>query len=64
LSLKWSASSGLNGVSFNPASSTLLPRQTIRVQIRVPRHYCPTKGTFIFTGPGNAVKVEWYCYLG
>jgi hypothetical protein len=64
LSLKWSASSGLSGVSFNPASSTLLPRHTIRVQIRVPQHYCPTKGTFTFTGPANTVTVSWSCFVG
>ena len=65
LSLNWSAtSSGLKGVSFNPASSTLSPGQTIRVQITVPLSQCPTKGILTFTGPGNAVNVEWYCIAG
>ncbi len=65
LSLNWSASdSGLKGVSFNPASRTLSPGQTIRVQITVPLSQCPAKGILTFTGPGNAVNVEWYCIAG
>ena len=65
LSLGWSAtSSGINGVNFNPSRGTLSPGQTISVQITVPISDCPTKGTLTFTGPGNAVNVEWYCYLG
>jgi hypothetical protein len=65
LSLNWSASgSGLKGINFKPAGSTLSPGQTIRVQITVPRSDCPTKGILTFTGPGNAVTVEWYCTAG
>jgi hypothetical protein len=65
LSLNWSASSsGLNGVNFSPASGTLSPGQIIRVQISVPQSDCPTKGILTFTGPGNAVNVEWYCIVG
>jgi hypothetical protein len=62
LSLSWSAtSSGLNGVNFKPASSTLLPGQTIQVEITVPQNNCPAKGTLIFTGPGNTVNLAWSC---
>ncbi len=62
LSLNWSAtSSRLNGVNFKPASSTLLPEQTIRVEIAVPQSNCPAKGTLIFTGPGNTVNLALFC---
>ncbi len=65
LSLNWSAtSSGINGVKFNPSRGTLSPGQTISVQITVPISDCPTKGILTFTGPGNAVNVEWYCIAG
>jgi hypothetical protein len=66
LSLNWSAtSSGLQGVTFYPNSSTLSPGQTIRVQINVPQSNCPAKGpTLIFTGPANTVIVQWYCLAG
>lgn len=62
LSLSWSAtSSGLNGVNFKPASSTLLAGQVIQVEITVPQNNCLAKGTLIFTGPGNAVNLAWSC---
>ena len=62
LSLSWSATSnGLNGVNFKPASGTLPPGQTIRVEITVPQSNCPATGTLIFTGPGNTVNLAWYC---
>lgn len=62
LSLNWSASSsGLKGVNFKPGSGTLLPGQTIRVQITVPQSDCPTKGALIFTGPANTATVAWSC---
>jgi hypothetical protein len=65
LSLGWSAiSSGINGVNFNPSRGTLSPGQTFSVQITVPISDCPTKGILTFTGPGNAVNLEWYCILG
>jgi Viral BACON domain len=62
LSLNWSAtSSKLNGVNFKPASSTLLPEKTIRVEIAVPQSNCPAKGTLTFTGPGNTVNLALFC---
>ncbi len=61
LSLNWSASSRLKGVNFSPAGGTLLPGQTTRVKITVPRSDCPIKGALIFTGPANTVNVSWYC---
>ena len=66
LNLNWSStSSGLKGVSFKPASSTLLPGQTILVQITVPQSNCPTKSAaLLFTGPANTVNVSWYCIVG
>jgi len=64
LSLNWSASSsGLKSVIFSPSRGTISPGQTIPVQVRVPQRDCPTKGILTFTGPGNAVNVEWSCYL-
>lgn len=64
VSLDWSASSGINGVNYNPVSGTLQPGQTMPVQITVPISACPTKGSLTFTGPGNAVNVEWSCTAG
>jgi hypothetical protein len=65
LSVTWSASSsGINGIIINPSRGMLSPGQTISVQIAVPISSCPTKGIVTFTGPGNAVNVEWYCILG
>jgi hypothetical protein len=64
LNLSWSASSsGIKGISFKPASSTLSPRQTIRVQIMVPKSDCPVRGTLSFTGPANTVTVTWSCTI-
>jgi hypothetical protein len=64
-SLHWSANSGINGVSFSPARGTLLPGQSVPVQISVPQSNCPIRGsTLTFTGPANTVTVTWSCNAG
>lgn len=64
LSLSWSASStGVAGIAFNPASDTIAPGQSERVEILVPSNNCQTSTTLIFTGPVNTVSVAWTCTL-
>jgi hypothetical protein len=45
--LTWSAhSSGITGITFNPASGVLAPGATASVSISVPDTVCPTRATF------------------
>src|SRR6266700_2519029 len=66
LSLNWSATSSVNNITISPTSSTLRSGQTNSVNFSIPQSDCstPGKGILTFTGPGNAVTVEWYCIAG
>src|SRR6266581_5156342 len=66
LSLNWSATSSVNNITISPTSSTLRSGQTNSVYFSIPQSDCstPGKGILTFTGPGNAVTVEWYCIAG
>lgn len=60
--LTWSAySSGITGITFNPASGVLGSGATTSVSIAVPDNVCPHKAAFTFKGPGNTVRVPWTC---
>ncbi len=60
--LQWSASStGISGVTFTPASGTLLPGNSQSVNIFIPNTPCPAGATFTFKGPGNSVSIPWNC---
>ncbi len=62
--LQWSTpSSGIGGVTYNPASGTLLVDQTAQVKITVPSTTCPTSTVFVFAGPVNNALVTWDCVL-
>jgi hypothetical protein len=60
--LNWSASSSLNGVTFNPASGTLNAGGSSQsVAINIPSSDC-TYGTFTFQGQNaNSVTYTWNC---
>ena len=61
-SLNWSASSsGLPGISFYPASGTLLPHQLMQVNTFIPDTTCPASANLIFAGPANTIHVPWQC---
>ncbi len=61
VALNWTASSsGLNGVTFTPAASTIPPGQTEQVQITLP-NFCENTVTLTFQGPVNAATVSWTC---
>jgi len=59
--LNWYALSSLSGVTFTPASGTLLPDTSTPVSIFVPNNAC-VKGKFSFIGrKSNTVAVQWNC---
>jgi hypothetical protein len=61
VALNWTASSsGLNGVTFTPAASTIPAGQTEQVQITLP-NFCENVVTLTFQGPVNAATVSWTC---
>ncbi|HEX6480451.1 MAG TPA: hypothetical protein VF043_16555 [Ktedonobacteraceae bacterium] len=59
----WSASSsGISGVTINPAGGMLQPKGQVSVTITMPSTIpCPANDTITFTGPLNAVNVSWSC---
>jgi hypothetical protein len=62
--LQWSTpSSGISGVTYKPASGTLLAGQTAQVSITVPSTTCPASTVFVFAGPVNTASVTWNCVL-
>jgi len=62
--LRWSTpSSGISGVTYKPASGTLLAGQTAQVSITVPSTTCPASTVFVFAGPVNTASVTWGCVL-
>jgi len=62
--LQWSTpSTGIGGVTYKPASGTLLGVQTAQVIITVPSTACPAGTVFVFAGPVNTVTVAWSCVL-
>lgn len=62
LSLAWTASTNLLPNSIiKPASGTMQPGQTTRVQIAIPVSDCSTGASITFSGPGNSVTVSWTC---
>jgi hypothetical protein len=60
--LKWYASGGITGTSFNPQSGTIEPGQSVMVTIaiRISSRNCPATSTFIFSGSSHAT-VSWSC---
>lgn len=64
VSLNWtSSSSGIAGITFNPASGTLEPGQGTRVQVIVPANNCQAQATLTFSGPANSDNITWYCAI-
>jgi len=62
--LQWSTpSNGIGGVTYKPASGTLLAGQTAQVSITVPSTTCPAGTVFVFAGPVNTASVTWNCVL-
>ncbi len=61
--LNWTtASSGVQGISFNPTSGTLLPDQQTQVVVTVAQDVkCPASAAFTFKTSGNSINVSWYC---
>ncbi|HVU70454.1 MAG TPA: hypothetical protein VHD63_25240 [Ktedonobacteraceae bacterium] len=59
VSLNWSASASLTGVTVQASSHTIAPASRMVVTLLVPRTYENTKLTITFSGPGNAVTVDW-----
>ena len=60
--LNWTtASSGLQGITFSPASGTLVAGQSMQVEVDVPRIPCETPATLTFTGPANSINVAVTC---
>jgi hypothetical protein len=66
LSLHWSAISSISNVAISTSSGTLQSGQSSSVQFSIPQNDCSPRGagSITFTGPGNAVTVEWNCFLG
>jgi Viral BACON domain len=62
INLNWTAaSSGFQGITFSPASGTIVAGQSMQVEIDVPRIPCETAATLTFTGPANSVNVSVTC---
>ena len=64
--LAWStSSSGIDGISFSPASGTLAPGQSgLKVTITVPPTSCPASASLIFTFPAasaDTISIPWSC---
>jgi hypothetical protein len=64
--LPWSASgTSANpspwSIRFSPAHGTLLPGQTVQVQVAIDGGSCPAMATFTLSGPANTVAVQWTC---
>jgi Viral BACON domain len=60
--LNWtSTSSGIAGISTQPASGTLTPGQSAAVEIDIPRFPCGNTGVATFFGPVNNVTVTVSC---
>jgi len=62
-SMTWFASSsGIAGVTINPAGGMLQPRGQVSVTITMPSNItCPANDTITFSGPMNSVNVSWSC---
>lgn len=60
--LRWYASGGLNGTTFDPPNGTLYPGQEVVVTISIPvtGSTCPVTTDFIFSG-SNTSTVSWSC---
>ncbi len=63
-SLTWTSSvTNLPGAVIKPASDTLAPGQSERVQIDISPNDCAAGASITFTGPANTVTVKWQCTL-
>ncbi len=63
-SLSWTSSvTNIPTAVIKPASNTLAPGQSERVQIDISPSDCATNASITFTGPANSVIVTWLCYL-
>lgn len=63
-SLTWTSSvTNLPGAVIKPASDTLAPGQSERVQIDISPNDCAAGASIDFTGPANTVTVKWQCTL-
>lgn len=61
-SVSWTASGGVTGTTFTPASGVVTGGQPVSVTITVPDTVCPTQASITFSGQGaNTLTVPWSC---
>jgi Viral BACON domain/Flagellar-associated PapD-like len=58
----WNAtSSGVSGMSINPASGSLSPGQSATATVTIPDMLCPASATITISSAASAIPLSWSC---